>query len=239
MTKPQGRPNDQTPSLSHCALVIPWSLGFGHWSFPSRALGDKSLKVKHSHFQTHPDSLPSGMKGNPMKTLSLIILTASLGAGCGKQENAEAGKPKPPPTQPKVTEKPKPPPSQPKVAKPKPLPPALVAAWEKAGFEAGWMGIDKYSRYIGFTRTLNELDASKAVPTFKARNWKPGVLESLPAPATAFGLDLMYSDITDADLKEVAKLQKLTELDLTRCTQITDAGVAELQKALPKCEIDH
>jgi hypothetical protein len=37
------------------------------------------------------------MKDNPMKNLSLIILIAGLGAGCWKQENAEAGKPKPNP----------------------------------------------------------------------------------------------------------------------------------------------
>jgi hypothetical protein len=48
------------------------------------------------------------MISNPMKNLCLIILTASLGAGCGKQENAEAGKRKPSPTQPEVVEKPKP-----------------------------------------------------------------------------------------------------------------------------------
>ena len=52
-----------------------------------------------------------------MKNLWLIILTAGLGAGCGKKENADARKPgaanppkdvtlKPPPTQPKVAEKP-------------------------------------------------------------------------------------------------------------------------------------
>jgi hypothetical protein len=38
-------------------------------------------------------------------------------------------------------------------------------------------------------------------------------------------------------LKEVPKLQQLTSLDLAGCEQITDAGVAQLQKALPKCEI--
>jgi len=43
--------------------------------------------------------------------------------------------------------------------------------------------------------------------------------------------------ITDTGLKEVAKLQKLTYLDLSCYEQITDAGVAQLQKALPKCEI--
>ena len=32
------------------------------------------------------------MKTNRMKTLWLIILTAALGAGCGKKENAEAEK---------------------------------------------------------------------------------------------------------------------------------------------------
>jgi len=49
--------------------------------------------TKHYHFQTRPRELSSGMESNPMKTLSLIILTAALGAGCGKQENAEAEKP--------------------------------------------------------------------------------------------------------------------------------------------------
>ena len=42
--------------------------------------------------------------------------------------------------------------------------------------------------------------------------------------------------ITDASLKEVAKLQQLKALVLTG-NQITAAGVAELQKALPKCKI--
>lgn len=168
--------------------------------------------TKQYHFQTHPDSLPSGMKSNPMKTLSLIILVAALGAGCGKKENADAGKPgaanppgavtlKPPPTQPKVVEKTKPsPPEQ----KSKPLPPAVVAAWEKAGFDAGWVGPHKKYGFIIFSESLKELEASKAVPVFKAPSWKPGMLESLPAPTSAFGLYLVETQITDAGLKEVA-----------------------------------
>ena len=42
--------------------------------------------------------------------------------------------------------------------------------------------------------------------------------------------------ITDAGLKDIAKLKQLTELYLTD-TQVTKAGVAELKKALPKCKI--
>jgi hypothetical protein len=50
-------------------------------------------------------------------------------------------------------------------------------------------------------------------------------------------LNLSDTKITDAGLKEVAKLQKLTYLNLFN-TKTTDAGVAELKKALPKCNID-
>ena len=49
-------------------------------------------------------------------------------------------------------------------------------------------------------------------------------------------LDLHDTKITDTGLKDVAKLQKLNMLDL-RHTQATKAGVAELQKALPICDI--
>ena len=58
-----------------------------------------------------------------------------------------------------------------------------------------------------------------------------------PRADIAFGLDLGGTKITDAGLKEVAQLQQLTSLGLLACTQITDAGVAELKKALPKCII--
>jgi Leucine-rich repeat (LRR) protein len=42
--------------------------------------------------------------------------------------------------------------------------------------------------------------------------------------------------VTDADLKELAHLKNLTTLNLS-FTKVTDAGVRELQKALPKCSI--
>jgi len=48
---------------------------------------------------------------------------------------------------------------------------------------------------------------------------------------------LNETQITDAGLKELAKLQKLGYLDLYN-TKVTKAGVAELKKALPDCIID-
>jgi len=35
----------------------------------------------------------------------------------------------------------------------------------------------------------------------------------------------------------VAKMKQLDSLSIERCPNITDASVAELQKALPKCKI--
>ena len=49
-------------------------------------------------------------------------------------------------------------------------------------------------------------------------------------------LGLGFTKITDEGLKDLAKLQNLTELELA-FTKITDAGVAELKKALPNCRI--
>ena len=52
-------------------------------------------------------------------------------------------------------------------------------------------------------------------------------------------LGLGHNDkITDAGLKDLAKLKNLTRLILSD-TKITDAGAAELKKALPKCKIFH
>jgi Leucine-rich repeat (LRR) protein len=51
-------------------------------------------------------------------------------------------------------------------------------------------------------------------------------------------LDLSYTKITDAGRRDIAKMKQLTDLYL-RDTKITDAGAAELRKAMPKCEINH
>ena len=48
----------------------------------------------------------------------------------------------------------------------------------------------------------------------------------------------MFNTPPDAGLKEVAKLQQLTFLQVED-TEITPTGVAKLWKALPKCRIGH
>ena len=65
----------------------------------------------------------------------------------------------------------------------------------------------------------------------------PGLahLEGLSNMQTLY---LIGTKITDAGLVHLKGLTKLQSLDL-RGTQVTDAGVADLQKALPNCEISH
>ena len=50
-------------------------------------------------------------------------------------------------------------------------------------------------------------------------------------------LHLGDTKVTDAGLKELAVLKNLIMLDLIFADGVTDAGVAEFQKALPKCKI--
>ena len=91
------------------------------------------------------------------------------------------------------------------------------------------------------------------VPTFTAAGGKVSLLE-LNAETSDIELkhltgmaDVMteevhltfsHSQITDAGLKELAKMKNLASIDLIE-TQVTDAGVAELKKALPNCEIQY
>ena len=51
-------------------------------------------------------------------------------------------------------------------------------------------------------------------------------------------LALNLTQITDAGLKEAAKLKQLRFVNLED-TKVTEPGVAQLQKALPKCNIRH
>ena len=175
--------------------------------------------------------------------IAFYFFYSSGGTKRDAANSLETATPKPPPTKPEMVgkTKPKPPPVEPVPTPTKPLSAALAAAWQKAGlsreqvatwqkagFQAGWMG-PKIGGFIEFSFYQEELLPSKAIPTFQMLEWKPGVLNSLPAPTSAFGLTLsVFNDIADAGLKEVAQLQQLTSLDLRFCELITDEGLKEL-----------
>jgi hypothetical protein len=62
-------------------------------------------------------------------------------------------------------------------------------------------------------------------------------LRTIAALRSVRGLSLESDDITDAGLRHLEALNTLEVLLLARCTKVTDAGVARLKKALPRCDI--
>ena len=62
-------------------------------------------------------------------------------------------------------------------------------------------------------------------------------LKELAGLKTLQSLGLVQTKVTDAGLKELAGLKSLQTLRLIATARVTDAGVAELQKALPKCKV--
>jgi hypothetical protein len=64
-------------------------------------------------------------------------------------------------------------------------------------------------------------------------------MRTVAALRQLYSLDLARTGITDVGLRRLERLSKLSYLDLHNCPNITDAGVARLQKALPKCKIYH
>ena len=92
----------------------------------------------------------------------------------------------------------------------------------------GWL-VDLLGRdYFGTVRDV-ELYGKK----LNARDIEH--LKSLPSLET---LNLTISPISDKDLEGLYGLSQLRELKLFY-TQVTDAGVERLQKALPNCKIHH
>jgi len=107
---------------------------------------------------------------------------------------------------------------------PQPLPRETIEAWKEAGGQVGWMRVEKY----GSLKLLPEKEgAAGDLPAFAFSTWKDGLLPKLPAPAAAFGLNLMGSQVRDVGLKDLAGLKNLRALNL-RFNQVSDAGLKEL-----------
>src|SRR5262249_40282895 len=102
---------------------------------------------------------------------------------------------------------------------PPPLPEDMVAAWEKAGAEPGWVVRDDE----GYLRTYYGGSAWKPghLRSVWFHDWKLGVLAKLPLPAYPFGISLHGTQVDDAGLKDLAGIMHLEALDLWQ-TKITD-----------------
>jgi hypothetical protein len=89
---------------------------------------------------------------------------------------------------------------------------------------------DKQMRYVGRLRNLRYLVLRCTYVT------DTGITELDHLVDLRF-LDLESTEVTDAGLRHLETLSRLEHLDVSMCPNITNAGVARLQKALPKCKI--
>ncbi|MDW8038002.1 MAG: protein kinase, partial [Thermoguttaceae bacterium] len=102
----------------------------------------------------------------------------------------------------------------------------VVTAWQAAGAQVGWMGKTSWG---GIVFQYNQQGLCNPVPAFRLFWGDEGLLATLPEPPGPFGLDLSWTQITDAGLVHLAKLTNLQSLDLSE-TKITDAGLVHLAK---------
>ncbi len=103
--------------------------------------------------------------------------------------------------------------------------PEVIAAWEKAGAEFGWISVNQWGHLDW--RSGKAKPVAGAPPAFLFKVFPTGRLTALPPPEVPFGLRLNGHQVTDAGLKELAGLTQLQSLDF-RETQVTDAGLKEL-----------
>ena len=109
---------------------------------------------------------------------------------------------------------------------PQPLPKNIVTAWKESGAEVCWLRVnqDGSLEYVG-----GKEGKPGDLPAFRFAIWQERRLSKLPAPASAFGLDLGDTEVTDVGLKELAQLKSLQALNLN-LTEVTDAGLKELAR---------
>ena len=79
-----------------------------------------------------------------------------------------------------------------------------------AGAEVGWMRMNMFGVPV-----FGAQYEAGAIPAFIFLTWQQGVLANLPDPGRAFVLNLFYTKVTDAGLKELAGLKSLQTLLLT------------------------
>ena len=108
----------------------------------------------------------------------------------------------------------------------KALPKEVLAAWQKAGAKVGWIRMEKG---VPDFQTTDKSSQAGWLPVFVIEDYREGMLKGLPAPDTAFALDLFKTKITDAEFKRIAEFEHLVWLGL-RSTKVTDAALKEIGK---------
>ena len=101
----------------------------------------------------------------------------------------------------------------------------VVVGWDQAGYTLGWCEVDG-GGFLDF-HTITVKPQAGWLLCWKPMEWKAGVLNELPVPKAPFVLDLGFTTITDAGLKELANFRQLTTLCLNQ-TKISDAGLKEI-----------
>jgi RNA polymerase sigma factor (sigma-70 family) len=129
-----------------------------------------------------------------------------------------------------------------KAKEPGPLPEEAAAAWRKAGAQVGRMrkpGLDYVFGYDRGDFIPDEKAHAGEIPAFQYGlrrqkfsaddpPWRTGVLPKLPDPGVPFALDLSATQVSDADLKELAGFKSLHTLWLGVDKNVSDAGMKEL-----------
>jgi len=99
--------------------------------------------------------------------------------------------------------------------------PMLIAAWEKAGADFGWMRLEPEGVVdlgpSGFLdpgrfpdwRSGRDKPAPGDLPAFWFDRFRTGKLKSLPMPETPFGLLFNGAKVTNTNLKELAGMKQL------------------------------
>jgi Leucine-rich repeat (LRR) protein len=102
--------------------------------------------------------------------------------------------------------------------------PEIIAVWEKAGTELGWL---QWGKFEWLEYSIDRPDSQDPVPAFRVHPWTAGMLIKLPAPTVPFGLYIYNTSLKDDDLHELAAFKELATLDISN-SKITDDGLRHL-----------
>ncbi len=102
--------------------------------------------------------------------------------------------------------------------------PEVIAAWEQAGAEFGFVSVNIWGEL--FWRSGKTKSVAGDTTVFHVTKFPIGHLATLPEPDAPYGLLLDGFDLTDEELMQLANFPRLQTLAL-RGRRVTDAGLKE------------